>query len=88
MMSGCSINKSRPHFLTTVAAAMLAVVQRVTAAPSLDDVVAGVNIDPVQISVTGNSSGGFMSLMRSTSWRLVSSPAVLSSPRWAASLTR
>ncbi|WP_374691067.1 hypothetical protein [Accumulibacter sp.] len=60
MMSRYSINKSRPHFLTTAAAAMLAVVQGATAAPLLDDVVAGVNIDPDQISVSGISSGGFM----------------------------
>ncbi|MBN8453317.1 hypothetical protein [Accumulibacter sp.] len=55
-----SINKRRPRFLATTAAAMLAAVQWAAAAPSLDDVVAGVNIDPAQISVSGISSGGFM----------------------------
>ena len=59
-MSRFSINTRRRPFLATGAAAMLAVVQWATAAPSLDDVVAGVHIDPAQISVSGISSGGFM----------------------------
>jgi len=46
--------------LATVAFCTLAMAQYAVAAPTLEEVAAGVNIDPGQISVSGISSGGFM----------------------------
>jgi hypothetical protein len=46
--------------LATVAFCTLAMAQYAAAAPALEEVAAGVNIDPGQISVSGISSGGFM----------------------------
>ncbi|HAY27047.1 MAG TPA: hypothetical protein DIT03_13250 [Candidatus Accumulibacter sp.] len=54
------MNNRWARCLATAAAGMLAIAQGVTAAPALEEVVAGVNIDPAQISVSGISSGGFM----------------------------
>ncbi|MDG4597516.1 MAG: hypothetical protein P9F75_17830 [Candidatus Contendobacter sp.] len=59
-MAKPSIKNSRGWFLTTAAICALTIARCATAAPTLKEVGAGVNIDPAQISVSGISSGGFM----------------------------
>ena len=59
-MSKRSIKNSRAWFLATAAICALTVVRCATAAPTLEVVAAGINIDPNKISVSGISSGGFM----------------------------
>jgi hypothetical protein len=60
MMSKRSIKNSRAWFLATAAICTLTIVRCATAAPALEEVAAGITIDPTQISVSGISSGGFM----------------------------
>ncbi len=59
-MSRQELKKSRARSLATVAICTLAIGRYAAASPPLDEVAAGVNIDPDQISVSGISSGGFM----------------------------
>jgi len=59
-MSRHMMNNHWARSLTIAAAGALAVAQGVAAAPALEDVITGVQIDPAQISVSGISSGGFM----------------------------
>lgn len=59
-MSKRSIKNSRAWFLATAAICALTIVRCATAAPTLEEVAAGITIDPAQISVSGISSGGFM----------------------------
>ena len=59
-MSKRSIKNSRAWFLATAAICALTVVRCATAAQTLEEVAAGIEIDPTQISVSGISSGGFM----------------------------
>ena len=51
---------ARRCFLTIAAPWALAFSASLAAAPALEDVAAGVKLDPAQISVSGISSGGFM----------------------------
>lgn len=59
-MSRQALKKSTARSLATVAMCTLAIGRYAAAAPPLEEVVAGVKIDPAQISVSGISSGGFM----------------------------
>lgn len=59
-MAKSRIKNSRGWFLTTAAICALTIARCATAAPTLKQVGAGINIDPTQISVSGISSGGFM----------------------------
>ena len=59
-MAKRSINNSRAWFLATVAICTLTIARCATAAPTLEQIAAGVNVDLTQISVSGISSGGFM----------------------------
>lgn len=59
-MSWQELKKSRARSLASVAICTLTIGHYAAAAPPLEEVVAGVNIDRDQISVSGISSGGFM----------------------------
>jgi hypothetical protein len=59
-MSKRSIKNGRAWFLATAAICALTIVRCATATPTLEQVAAGIEIDPAQISVSGISSGGFM----------------------------
>lgn len=59
-MSRRNIKNNWARSLATAAVCTLVMTQYAAAAPALEEVAVGVNIDPGQISVSGISSGGFM----------------------------